>query len=500
MAEFSWLDVLASHDKDAPLLVVGQRRWRAAEIADELRALQPRLAESNVVAVLADNGLGWVMADLGTQVAGKVHLPLPAFFTQAQLRHALELSAADTILTDTPERIGALDLGFCHTGRWQGLYWMRRIVPAVSLPEGTAKISYTSGSTGTPKGVCLSREGLLDTASAVGEATSALALECHLAALPLGLLLENVAGVYAALLRGIPVHLPSLGDIGWQGGAGFDPAQLDAVVRASGATSLILVPELLKVWSLWLAARGRMASERLRFVAVGGARVAPGLLELARARGIPAYQGYGFTEAGSVVSLNVPGDDAEDAGSPLPHVQLSVREGEVVVQARAFLGYVGGERATSGAFASGDLGHLDNRGHLQLDGRRGNLLITSFGRNVSPEWVESLLLADACVAQAVVVGDGRPQLAALIVPSPGTDPAALAALIDRVNAALPDYARVRHWLAVPPFTVENGLVTGNGRPVRTRVLEHHSTQIDALYVASSNETKANEKEANDVLL
>lgn len=500
MAEFSWLDVLASHDKGAPLLVAGLRCWHSAEIADELRALQPRLADSKVVAVLADNGPAWVMADLGIQLAGKVHLPLPAFFTQAQLRHALEHSAADTVITDTPERIGALDLGFCHTGRWQGLYWMRRVVPAVALPEGTAKISFTSGSTGAPKGVCLSREGLLDTATAVGEATLTLGLDRHLAVLPLALLLENVAGVHAALLRGITVHLPPLGEMGWQGGAGFDPARLDAVVRESDVSSLILVPELLKVWSLWLSAHARSASAGLRFVAVGGVRVAAGLLELARSRGIPAYQGYGFTEAGSVVSLNVPGDDGEDAGSPLPHVQLSVREGEVVVQARAFLGYVGGERAACGAFASGDLGHLDDRGHLHLDGRRGNLLITAYGRNVSPEWVESLLLADAGVAQAVVVGDGRPQLAALIVPSPGADSAALAALIDRVNAALPDYARVGRWLRVPSFTLENGLATGNGRPVRARVIEHHSTQIDALYAASSDETQTNDKEANDVLL
>lgn len=65
MAEFSWLDVLASHDKGAPLLVAGLRCWHSAEIADELRALQPRLADSKVVAVLADNGPAWVMADLG---------------------------------------------------------------------------------------------------------------------------------------------------------------------------------------------------------------------------------------------------------------------------------------------------------------------------------------------------------------------------------------------------------------------------------------------------
>lgn len=495
MAEFSWIDVLASHGRDRVLLVGEQGPWRASGIVSELGSLKARLADSRVVAVLADNGPAWVMTDLGTQLAGKVHLPLPAFFNQAQLGHALESSGADTVITDAPERIGALDLGFCHIGRWLGLFWMRRIAPAVSLPRGTAKISYTSGSTGAPKGVCLANEGLLDTAAAVGEATSGMALERHLAALPMSLLLENVAGVHAALLRGIPVHLPSLRTIGWCGVAGFDPARLNAAVADSGATSLILVPEVLKAWATWLAARGGAASPALRFVAVGGARVAASLLRLARAVGIPAYQGYGFTEAGSVVSLNLPGADGDGVGLPLQHVRLSLRHGEVVAQTRAFLGYVGQPRAHDGSFASGDLGHLDERGHLHLDGRRGSLLVTSFGRNVSPEWVESLLLADACVAQAIVVGDARPALAALIVPSPGADVVAIDALVARVNEALPDYARLSGWGAVAPFTPENGLATGNGRPVRARVLEHHSTRIDALHAASHNG-----KEANHALL
>src|SRR5690606_30272217 len=116
------------------------------------------------------------------------------------------------------------------------------------------------------------------TASGVLARLYDLPLERHLAVLPLALLLENVAGLHAPLLRGIPVHLPPLAAIGWRGGAGFDPAALDRSVREADASSLILVPELLKAWSTWLAATGQQAPSSLRFVAVGGARVAPELI------------------------------------------------------------------------------------------------------------------------------------------------------------------------------------------------------------------------------
>ena len=200
MADFSWQAELAARPGNVPLLLDSQRSWSAGEIVTELLNLRDRLAGSRVVGVLADNSPAWIIADLACQDAGRVHLPLPAFFHTEQLRNALEQAGADTVLTDQPERIGALDLGFAITGRWQGLTWMRRVVEPVELPPGTAKISFTSGSTGAPKGVCLSRDGLLDTARAVQERLADLPLERHLAVLPLALLLENVAGVYAPLL------------------------------------------------------------------------------------------------------------------------------------------------------------------------------------------------------------------------------------------------------------------------------------------------------------
>ena len=481
MAEFSWLDELAARAPDDVLLHAPAGNWSAGEIHNELLALGERLSGSRVVGVLADNGPAWVVADLACQTSGIVHLPLPGFFNADQLRHALEQSGADTVLTDQPERIGQLDLGFAITGRWQGLTWLRRVVDAVALPPGTAKISFTSGSTGAPKGVCLSAAGLIDTALALRERLADLPLTRHLAVLPLALLLENVAGVYAPLLRRMPVHLPSLSTLGWAGMAGFDPAALDRAVHDTQPASLILVPELLKAWTLFLAHSGGRPENSLKFVAVGGARVAPELLATARQAGIPAYQGYGLTEGGSVLAINRPGDDGEGVGRPLRHAQISIESGELFVRTRAFLGYAGLPAPDGSSFPTGDLASFDAFGHLHLAGRRKNLLITSFGRNISPEWVEAGLLANPQILQAIVVGDGQAALSAIVVPMPGSSPVAIEQAIQRTNQQLPDYARIAHCIASPPFTPGNGLATGNGRPQRPAIIEHHRAALAALY-------------------
>lgn len=480
MADFCWQDELANHPATSPVLIGSEQTWTTGEALAQLLAVRERLNGCRVVGVLADNSPAWVVADLACQDAGLVHLPLPAFFHAEQLRHAITQAGVDTLLTDQPERIGALDLDFAVTGRWQGLTWMRRVTPAVELPAGTVKISFTSGSTGAPKGVCLSRDGLLDTAHAVQERLADLPLERHLAVLPLALLLENVAGVYAPLLRGMPVLLPSLAELGWAGMQGFDPAALDAKVRATAAGSVILVPELLKAWTAFLALSHGQPPASLVFAAVGGARVAPELLANARALGIPAYQGYGLTEGGSVLAINRPGDDGDGVGRPLGHAELALVDGELTVRTRAFLGYTGQAETSTGAFPTGDLASFDDNGHLHLQGRRKNLLITSFGRNISPEWIEATLLAQPEILQAIAFGDGQPAPGAIVVPFPGVPAEALGAAVARANAGLPDYARIAHFIASQPFTQANGLATGNGRPRRQAIIDHHRAALAAL--------------------
>jgi len=150
-------------------LTAAALRWNIGRLALRLQQLHGK-----VLALLADNGPTWVTADLAALKAGVVHLPLPGFFSDAQLIHALQATAADLLLTDQAARIAGLGLGFREIGQWDGLALLQRQVEPALLPAGTAKISFTSGSTGQPKGVCLSAAGLLDTAEAVSTAGSAL--------------------------------------------------------------------------------------------------------------------------------------------------------------------------------------------------------------------------------------------------------------------------------------------------------------------------------------
>lgn len=481
MSALRLIDALAARRPDHLVFRGSEVSWQARDVLAEISALSQQLVGTRVLAILADNSPDWAMADLAALRVGVPVLPLPLFFSPPQLAHALEQTGADLVVTDQPERILALNVGFTPAATRRGLTWLRRDVAPVALPNGTAKISFTSGSTGDPKGVCLTAEGLLDTAHALQTTLSDLPIERHLAVLPLALLLENSAGIYAPLLRGAEIHLPGLASLGWQGMSGFNPQTLQDKVAAVRPNSLILVPELLKAWTLFLAHSGVRAPEGLAFVAVGGARVEPEVLAQARHLGLPAYQGYGLTECGSVVCLNRPGDDGDGVGRPLPHVRAAVRDGEVFVASRAFLGYLGGGGDAGAEYATGDLGYFDSDGHLHLSGRRKNLLITSFGRNVSPEWVESALLAQPQIAQAVVAGDGQPSLAAVVVPFPGVSYAEVAAAIGRANASLPDYARLGGWVEAEPFSPRDGTLTGNGRPVRAAVLSRHAAELAALY-------------------
>ncbi len=469
---------LAAREPGAVVLRGDSASWNAATVLDEVAALSTRLTDCRVLAVLADNSLEWVIADLAALHAGRVHLPLPAFFTQEQLAHALEQTGADAMLTDQPGRVEALGLGYTAVGAWRGLAWMRRECSPVNLPLGTAKVSFTSGSSGTPKGVCLSAAGLLQTAAALVETLADLPLSRHLAVLPLALLLENVAGIYAPLLRGAEIVLPGLAQLGWRGMAGFDAFALRGVIERERPHSLILVPELLK--SLLAGGQGDYAS--LRFVAVGGARCDAALITSARRLGLPVYEGYGLTECGSVVSLNHPGaDKAGTVGQALPHVRVAVdATREIRIGGAAFLGYLDGG-AKPETFATGDLGHLDHAGFLHLSGRRKNLLVTAFGRNVAPEWVEAALTAQPEIVQAVAFGDARPWLAAVLVALPGVDATALARAVARANAGLPDYAQVGDWIVAAPFTPGNAQATGNGRPIRAAIATCYGDAIAALY-------------------
>ena len=253
-----------------------------------------------------------------------------------------------------------------------------------------------------------------------------------------------------------------------------DFLQLVACLTERSATSIILVPELLRGLMHTLALTGKRLP-MLGLVAVGGSRLAPRILEGAQALGLPVHEGYGLSEAASVVAFNTPHSSRPGTvGKVLPHVNIRVdAHGEIIILDPAMLGYVG-QSDRQGEFPTGDTGALDDDGFLRIDGRTKNTLITSYGRNVAPEWIESELLAQPEIGQAMAYGDGEPTLSALIVPSAqGIPTTSLASAIERANLSLPEYARVKAWRAVPPFTIANKMLTGTGRVRRDIILKDH---------------------------
>ncbi len=462
----------------------GTRGWRAAELLAEAEALAARLhaARVRVLATLLDNGVPWIVAELAAAQAGCVHLPLPGFFTPAQLRHALQTAGADALLL-APAHAAAfapLSAAECPVAGTP-LAWLRLPAAPVALPPGTVKLTFTSGTTGTPKGVCLGAAAQQAVADGLAQATAPLSITRHLSALPYALLLENIAGVLAPLTQGATTIALPLAEIGLTGASSFDPARLHASVERFQPHSLILLPQMLRAWVGWLRAGERRAPESLRLVAVGGAAVGAPLIEAAQALGIPACEGYGLSEAASVQTLNLPGAQRPgSAGRVLPHARLRIAaDGEIEVGGSLFLGYLGEAAPVPAWWGSGDLGHVDADGFVHVHGRKKQVLITAYGRNVSPEWVETTLRGDDAVAQAVVFGDGEPALSAVLWPTrEGLPDAALQAALARANAQLPDYARVQHWCrALRPFDAAGGLATPNGRPRRAAILSLHATAL-----------------------
>jgi long-subunit acyl-CoA synthetase (AMP-forming) len=412
----------------------------------------------SVIGLLADNGQAWVDADRAAQDAGAVLVPLPAFFSPAQLEHVVAVTGMDTLL-------GAPLPGFEPAGEQWGLpRWRRRAKP-VGVPPGTCKITFTSGTTGAPKPVYLSAGQQWRVAHSIADAARALGLRRHLCLLPLAVLLENVAGVYAARLAGGECCVPPLAEVGLSGSSTFDALACLEAIERHRPDSAILLPQMLAALVAALE-QGARAPRSLRFVAVGGAKVSSALVLRSRALGLPVYEGYGLSECGSVVSLNLPGADRPGSvGRPLPHAAVRVVDRGIEVD----------------GFRTGDLGRLDAEGFLHIEGRKKNVLITSFGRNVSPEWPEAELLAGGAIAQAAVFGDARPRLCALVVPAAGAGAAAIAAQVRAANERLPDYARIDAWLpADEPFTLRNGVATPNGRPRRERIWQAYGARLDGL--------------------
>jgi long-subunit acyl-CoA synthetase (AMP-forming) len=436
--------------------------------------------------LLAENGCDWAVVDLAIHHLHRVNVPLPAYFTAAQMRHAIDDAGIDTLVTDRRDEV--LDrwpeFSVAGTLSSSGLCVLRRAVdPGLrcAVPIGTTKITYTSGSTAEPKGVCLHGATLDRASRAMARITAPTGIRRHLCLMPLPTLLENLAGVHATLRSGATCVVPSSVDTGMSYGA-LDPQRLLRSLTLHRPESLVLVPELLRL-IVRAAQAGYALPDSLKFIAVGGAPVARSLLEEAAELGLPVFEGYGLSECGSVVCLNTPqAQRLGSVGRALPHVRVSVdKGGELRVSGWVMAGYLG-DTLVDGPqeIATGDLAQIDADGYVYIRGRLRNIFITSFGRNVSPEWIERELAHEPAIRHALAIGEGCPDVRALVCPAkPDLEQTAIERAVAHANERLPDYARVRRVLRMPEApTLSNGLLTANGRLRRERILERFGDLLD----------------------
>ncbi len=217
---------------------------------------------------------------------------------------------------------------------------------------------------------------------------------------------------------------------------------------------------------------------------VGSAPISEELLLRFRALGIEIYNAYGQTEA-PLITLNHLGDNViPSIGKPLPDTTVTTAaDNELIVSGpQVALGYYQTDSDTfkDGLLHTGDLGHLDDKGNVYIRGRKKDILITSYGKNINCSKIEQLLLDIPCVEHAVLVGEQRPYCTALLWTNGPAD--TLAASIENMNQTLSHPEQVKRYTIVnTPLSIKNGELTPNLKVKRNVVTAHYQQEIENLY-------------------
>lgn len=407
------------------------------------------------VGIFAENRFEWLVADIATLTAGSANLPLHASLTSPQARYQLAHAGARGLIVDDQTRADKVfavindlpDLEWIASfdeisvpssvripiHRWEGLVQRGRLASPQSQAEvrrreaaltgdSLATIIYTSGTTGPPKGVMLTHGNLVSNAEAVMAISPVTIEDVVLSWLPYSHIYARTVDHYLTILGGATVMLADSVETLLLNLAETRPTWMTAVPRfyeKVWANVEALSPEARS------ATLHKIFGPRLRYLSSGGAPLPRYLAEGFLASGIPLLEGYGLTESSPVISFNrLDANKVGTVGPPVPGVEVRIAEdGEVLTRGpHVMKGYWNDPESTSRAITdgwlhTGDIGALDEDGYLSITDRKKNLIVTSQGKNIAPAEIEQILTSDPGIDQAVIYGDRRPFVTALIVPN-----------------------------------------------------------------------------------
>lgn len=501
------------------------------------------LAEAGIragerVGLLSENRVEWLIADMGILAAGAVNVPPHAPLTARQVHYQLQdagtrwlfvstraqLAKVRQIRGELPEVDGIVV--FDDTGdelggvlSWQGFLqrgrralresWRENLfrIQQQTGPDHLATIMYTSGTTGNPKGVMLTHGNLLSNAQATHAASDTSSAEILLNWLPFSHIYARTVDHYLMLVAGATLCLADSQETLVRDLGEIQPTHLSAVPR-------FYEKVLAAVGDDPQLARQRLRNTfgpRMRWLGSGGAPLPPAVAHAFHQAGLVLLQGYGLTESSPVISFNRKNHyKLETVGLPLPGVEVAIApDGEVLTRGpHVMKGYWNNPQATAetirdGWLHTGDLGRVDEDGFLSITGRKKELLVLSNGKKVVPSFIEGLLLADPCIDQVMVHGEGRSFLTALVVPhwvnlrremnlppqakeeTLAEDPTVREFLARRMEAALVEVAgweKVKKFVILPqPFSVAREELTVSLKLRRNVIFEHYHEAIERLY-------------------
>jgi long-chain acyl-CoA synthetase len=500
------------------------------------------------VAVLSRTSVDWIVLDWAIMSIGAVVVGLYPTSSAKECEYVLAHSEAVLAFTENEEQTHKL---VSVRGSLPALREImpfdllekleaegrasRHLRPEPVEEDDLATLIYTSGTTGPPKGCMLRHRNLVTAATRVREtieypgdvvllflpmahsyARLAHQAACHhgatiAAVADVARVPEALAELRPAILPAVPrvyekVHANALGEIERAGG----------LKRAIGLWALGVGARVSRqrragkrVWP-WLALQHRIADKlvfakvrerlggRLRLGISGAAPLSVDVMEFFHALGVPVLEGYGLTETASSATVNDPDDfRIGTVGRPVDGAEVKLADdGEILIRSDAiFAGYYKDPEATAevltadGWFHTGDVGELDADGFLKITDRKKDLIITAGGKNIAPQNLENALKASRFVSQAIVVGDRRPYVTALLtldeaeVAASGRDPLTLAQeIVDQVNEDRVRVEQIKKFVIVPrEFSQEEGEVTPTLKLRRRVIHEHFAAEIEALY-------------------
>jgi long-chain acyl-CoA synthetase len=504
------------------------------------------------VVLIGENSLRWLHSDFGIQSAGAITVPIYPNSTPEIASKIIANSGAVYAIASHPalaaklkgESIRETALMEEQVAGWLGHGPTRLDEIAARLgriqPDDLCTIVYTSGTTGDPKGVELAHRNLVDVSRAAVEVHPVGDTDSALSFLPYAHVFERINDIFVGIVYGAEFWISRGQDHLAEELGEVKPTVMCSVPRMYEKMYAAVMARVRKAsstrralfgWAIGVGTRKfhsaspgpllglqhRIADRlvlrslrtlltggRLRFFISGGAALSREVEEFFWAIGVPILNGWGMTETSSGVCSNTLHQHRFlTVGKPFPGVEIKIAEdGEIMVKGVGNMrGYHGNPEATAevlkdGWIYTGDIGEFDQDGFLRITDRKKSLFKTAGGKYIAPLQLEHGLLANPLVSRAVVIGDGRPYVTALVVPdwdaarSQGLDRAAvqasIQATVDAQNATLGRWETIKYFtLLERDFTEESGELSLKLDVKRKVVVDHYREQIEAMYAGRS---------------